>query len=114
MRVHLILNWSPTATRERSQDMSGPAEPGGGGGKGGSCPPTFLADNVNLFNSLIIADAYTSTSISSGARRQPDFCSFVLVQCLTLVSYSDLIVCLTKETPKYFCFCFFDSQPIGF
>ena len=88
------------------------------GSKGGSCPPppppTFLADNVNLFNALIIADAYTSTSISSGARRQPEFCYFVLVQCLTLVSYSDLIVCLTKETPKYFCLCFFDSQPIGF
>ena len=30
------------------------------------------------------------------------------MQCLTLVSYSDLIVCLTKETPKYFCFCIID------
>ena len=37
-------------------------------------------------------------------------CSFVIVQCLTLDSYSDLIVCLTKETPKnkYICLSFID------
>ena len=36
------------------------------GGKGGSCPPTFLADNVNLFNVLIIADAYTRMQARGG------------------------------------------------
>ena len=76
---------------------------GAGGARGAAAPPLFWPI-INYCGCI------TSTSISSGARRQPDFCSFVLVQCLTLVPYSDLIVCLTQETPKIFCLCL----PIGF
>ena len=32
----------------------------------------------------------------------------VLPESMTQDSYSDLIVCLTKETPKYICLCFID------
>ena len=83
---------------------TGPAEPGGQVGQLPPPPPhthTFLADN--FFNVLIIADGIHT---HAGARPfhqsvaynpYVDFCSFVIVQCLTLVSYSDLIVCACFE-----------------
>ena len=82
------------------------------GGKGGSCPPTFLADNVNLLNVLFIARMHTRVRACRRGRLHrsvADHRSFLLhVQCFRRY----MIVCLTKETPKYICLCFIDSQAI--
>ena len=83
---------------------------GAGGARGAAAPPTFLADNVNLLNVL----SWMHTCVRACRRggsidlQQTIVLLLLHVQCFRRL----LIVCLTKETQKYICLCFLDSQPI--
>ena len=74
---------------------SGPAEPGGA--RGAAAPPLFWPIMFFFFlNVLIIADACRRAAPPSICSIQAGLLFFVIVnvQCLTLVSYNDLIVLL--------------------